>query len=67
MAALGDFVPPEDGDYLDEPMNPVVFGVEFTPTIIGILLALAGIGGAAFACALTANLPLLSSLVAGAQ
>ncbi|MEL7352205.1 MAG: photosystem I reaction center subunit XI [Cyanobacteria bacterium P01_A01_bin.116] len=26
-----------------------------------------GIGGAAFACALTANLPLLSSLVAGAQ
>ncbi|MEL7225499.1 MAG: hypothetical protein AAGL17_11720, partial [Cyanobacteria bacterium J06576_12] len=48
MAALGDFVPPEDADYLDEPMNPVVFGVEFTPTIIGILLALAGIGGAAY-------------------
>ena len=48
MAALGDFVPPEDGDYLDEPMNPVVFGVEFTPTIIGILLALVGIGGAAY-------------------
>ena len=29
-------------------MNPVVFGVEFTPTIIGILLALVGIGGAAY-------------------
>lgn len=48
MAALGDFVPPEDGDYLDEPMNPVVFGVEFTPTIIGVLLALVGIGGAVY-------------------
>ncbi|MEL7332159.1 MAG: hypothetical protein AAFN12_07905 [Cyanobacteria bacterium J06560_2] len=48
MAAIGDFVPPEDGDYIDEPMNPVVFGVEFTPTIIGILVALAGIGGAAY-------------------
>ncbi len=48
MAAIGDFVPPEDADYLDEPMNPVVFGVEFTPTIIGILIALAGIGGAAY-------------------
>ena len=48
MAALGDFVPPEDADYLDEPTNPVVFGVEFTPTIIGILLALVGIGGAAY-------------------
>jgi len=48
MAALGDFVPPEDADYLDEPVNPVVFGIEFTPTIIGVLLALVGIGGAAY-------------------
>ncbi|MGD1896845.1 MAG: hypothetical protein ACFB16_07820 [Phormidesmis sp.] len=48
MAALGDFVPPEDADFIDEPVNPVVFGVEFTPTIIGILIALAGIGGAAY-------------------
>ena len=48
MAALGDFVSPDDADFLDEPANPVVFGVEFTPTISGILLALLCIGGAAF-------------------
>ena len=48
MAAVGDFVAPDDADLLDEPMNPVVFGVEFTPTIIGILLALVGIGGAVY-------------------
>lgn len=48
MAALGDFVPPEDADFIDEPMNPVVFGVELSPTIIGVLLALVGIAGAAY-------------------
>lgn len=47
MAAVGDFVAPDE-DLLDEPMNPVVFGVELTPTIIGILLALVGIGGAVY-------------------
>ena len=48
MAAVGDFVAPDDADFIDEPMNPVVFGVEFTPTIIGVLLALVGIGGAVY-------------------
>jgi len=48
MAALGDFVPPDDADFIDEPTNPVVFGVEFTPTIIGVLIALIGLGGAVY-------------------
>ena len=48
MAALGDFVPPEDADFIDEPMNPVIFGIELSPTIIGVLLALVGIAGAAY-------------------
>ncbi|MGB3670189.1 MAG: hypothetical protein WA783_00580 [Phormidesmis sp.] len=48
MAALGDFVAPDDANFIDEPLNPVVFGIEFTPTIIGLLVALAGIGGAAY-------------------
>ena len=48
MAALGDFVPPDDADFIDEPTNPVVFGIEFTPTILGVLLALLGIGGAVY-------------------
>lgn len=48
MAALGDFVPPDDADFLDEPTNPVVFGIEFTPTILGVLIALVGLGGAAY-------------------
>ncbi|MEL6259626.1 MAG: hypothetical protein AAFS06_02335 [Cyanobacteria bacterium J06631_12] len=48
MAALGDFVPPDDADFIDEPINPVVFGVELTPTIIGVMIALVGIGGAGY-------------------
>lgn len=48
MAALGDFAAPDDADFIDEPLNPVVFGIEFTPTIIGLLVALAGVGGAAY-------------------
>lgn len=47
MTALGDFSP-EDADYIDEPINPVVFGLEITPTIIGVLIALVGIGGAGY-------------------
>lgn len=48
MAALGDFVPPEDADFIDEPTNPVVFGIELSPMIIGVLLALVGIAGAGY-------------------
>ncbi len=48
MAAIGDFVAPDDADFIDEPLNPIVFGIEFTPTIIGLLVAIAGIGGAAY-------------------
>lgn len=47
MAAVGDFIPPDD-DFIDEPLNPVVFGVEFSPKIIGVLIALVGLGGAGY-------------------
>ncbi len=48
MAALGDFVSPDDADFIDEPTNPVIFGLEITPTILGVLIALVGIGGAGY-------------------
>ena len=48
MAAVGDFIPPDDADFIDEPVNPVVFGIEVTPVMIGALLALLGIGGAVY-------------------
>ena len=47
MTLSGDFIPAED-DLYDEPINPVVFGIELTPKILGILAALAGIGLAIF-------------------
>ena len=47
MAAVGDFIPPDD-DFLDEPINPVVFGVELSPQIIGALIAVVGIAGAGY-------------------
>ena len=47
MTLSGDFIPAED-DLYDEPINPVVFGVELTPRVLGILAALAGIGLAIF-------------------
>jgi type IV pilus assembly protein PilO len=48
MAAAGDFISPDDADFIDEPSNPVVFGIEISPTIIGVLLALLGLGGAIY-------------------
>jgi len=48
MAAVGDFIPPDDADFIDEPSNPVVFGVEFTPLILGVLIALLGLGGSIY-------------------
>lgn len=47
MTLSGDFIPAED-DLYDEPQNPVVFGLELTPKLLGILLALAGVGLAIF-------------------
>ncbi|MEM9264471.1 MAG: hypothetical protein AAGA46_03005 [Cyanobacteria bacterium P01_F01_bin.13] len=47
MTLSGDFIPADD-DLYDEPSNPVVFGVELTPRVLGILAALAGIGLAIF-------------------
>lgn len=47
MTLSGDFIPAED-DLYDEPINPVVFGIELTPKVLGILAALAGIGLAIF-------------------
>ena len=47
MTALGDFAV-DDADFIDEPINPVIFGLEITPTIIGVLIALVGIGGTGY-------------------
>ncbi|MEM8504202.1 MAG: hypothetical protein AAF716_13745 [Cyanobacteria bacterium P01_D01_bin.1] len=47
MTALGDFSV-DDADFIDEPTNPVVFGLEITPAMIGVLIALVGIGGAGY-------------------
>jgi type IV pilus assembly protein PilO len=48
MAAVGDFIPPDDADFIDEPSNPVVFGIELSPTILAVLIVLLGFGGAAY-------------------
>ncbi|EDX84979.1 hypothetical protein S7335_2678 [Synechococcus sp. PCC 7335] len=47
MTAFGDFSP-DDVEFIDEPINPVVFGLEITPTILGVLIALVGVGGAGY-------------------
>lgn len=47
MTAFGDFSS-NDVDFIDEPINPVVFGLEITPTILGVLVALVGVGGAGY-------------------
>jgi type IV pilus assembly protein PilO len=48
MAAAGDFISPDDADFIDEPSNPVVFGIEISPLIMGVMLALIGLGGAVY-------------------
>ena len=47
MTALGNFSV-DDVDFVDEPVNPIVFGLEITPTILGVLIALVGLGGAGY-------------------
>ena len=48
MTAAGDFIPSEDVDFIDEPLNPVVFGIELSPQIIGALIAILGLGGVGY-------------------
>jgi len=48
MAAVGDFIPPDDADFIDEPSNPVVFGIELSPPIIGGIIAAIRIGAAIY-------------------
>lgn len=48
MSAVGDFIPPNDADFIDEPINPVVFGVELSPKIIGAIIAILGLGGVGY-------------------
>ena len=48
MAAVGDFIPPSEADFIDEPVNPVVFGIEITPVVLGAIVALLGLGGAVY-------------------
>ncbi|MEM0980856.1 MAG: hypothetical protein AAGH78_11355 [Cyanobacteria bacterium P01_H01_bin.58] len=48
MTYSEDFVPIDDAQDLEGPSYPVVFGIEITPKVQGILLALLGIGGAAY-------------------
>ncbi|MBE9137767.1 hypothetical protein IQ254_11280, partial [Nodosilinea sp. LEGE 07088] len=47
MTAAGDFLPVEDNQGLDQvgPTYPMVFGVEFTPKVQGIALAVLGLLG----------------------
>ncbi len=47
MTASGDFITNEPNDDVGA-AYPVVFGVPMTPTLTGILLALLGVGGAAY-------------------
>ncbi len=48
MTYSEDFVPLDDAQELEGPSHPVVFGIELTPKIQGIVIALLGIGGAAY-------------------
>lgn len=48
MTVAGDFAPPNDADFIDEPLNPVVFGIELSPQIIGALIAILGLAGVGY-------------------
>lgn len=48
MAVAGDFIPSEDADFIDEPINPVIFGIELSPQIIGALIAILGLAGVGY-------------------
>ncbi|MBD2260682.1 hypothetical protein [Pseudanabaena sp. FACHB-2040] len=46
MTASGDFIPVEDQGLDQGPPNPTAFGIELTPKVQGILIALLGLLGA---------------------
>ncbi|WP_204140953.1 hypothetical protein [Halomicronema sp. CCY15110] len=48
MTFSDDFVPVEDAEDLEGPSYPTVFGIELTPKVQGIALAVLGVGGAIF-------------------
>ncbi|NER78956.1 MAG: hypothetical protein F6K42_05135 [Leptolyngbya sp. SIO1D8] len=48
MTYSEDFVPLDDNQDLDEPTYPEFFGVQLTPKLQGILIAILGVGGAIF-------------------
>lgn len=48
MTATGDFIPADDNQALEGPAYPSVFGVQLTPKVQAILLALVGLVGAFF-------------------
>ena len=48
MTFTDDFVPIEDAEELEGPSYPTAFGLELTPTVQGIALAVLGVGGAIF-------------------
>ena len=44
MTVSGDFIPADGDDFDAEPSYPVIFGIELTPKVLGIIAAIAGIG-----------------------
>ncbi|MEM6836134.1 MAG: hypothetical protein AAF609_04695 [Cyanobacteria bacterium P01_C01_bin.120] len=48
MTFTDDFVPVEDAEELEGPSYPSAFGIELTPKVQGIALAVLGVGGAIF-------------------
>lgn len=48
MTVSGDFIPSVDERDGDAPAYPTVFGIALSPTIIGLLVALLGVGGAIY-------------------
>lgn len=48
MTFTDDFVPVEDAEELEGPSYPTAFGIELSPKVQGIALAILGVGGAIF-------------------
>ena len=48
MTVSGDFIPEDSGMQEAAPEYPTAFGITLTPTVIGVLLALVGLGGALY-------------------
>jgi type IV pilus assembly protein PilO len=48
MTISGDFVPSDGRDFGSEPAYPTVFGISLTPTVSGALIAVLGVGAAAY-------------------